>query len=889
LRLGGARAALAAALVLATLLTVPAAGAAEPEGPAAAEVPALNAHWAFDEEAGTEAGDSSGNGWNAGLVNGPVWAAGLFGGAVSLDGNDDYLTIDSGLLNGVGDATVATWIKPAATGTHTVLSGANVDNSNEILLIIKSGTEIRFFSGEEARDYRVWTVPTLNDGDWHHLAFVRDAAGDSLELYLDGVSQGSQAAPVSAMTIEAGGLLIGQEQDSVGGGFNVDQALHGLLDDYYIYDRTLTAEEIAALAEPPADVTPPTAVGSFAASSNGLAVNLAWSGATDPESDIAAYRIYRDTVSGLEKQLLAEVPSGHRSYVDTATDPLTTYYYEISAVNGDELEGPLSPEVNSTTAETGGPGDPDVLGYWSFDDGEGALATDLSSHGNDGTVVGSAAWTTGPINGALTLDSSGNLVDVPRRAIDEQDTMTIALWTKLNRGGTHSLISAANNSNNNELLLIVKKPTLLRFFTGESASSRVDWSVPSINDGEWHHIAVVRDSGSDQVELFLDGQSRGAKSTPLNRIFVTRNGLVFGEEQDVVGGGFNPDQALDGSLDELWIYNRVLSVREIEELALYTPDETPPTAPTELVATANELSIALSWNAASDDDTGVAKYRVYRAMSVEGPWTKIATRGGGSTSYTDHNTLPNTKFYYFVKAVDGAGNVGEWSNVASATTAYASESLIAHWKLDEVEGTVAFDSSLYERNASLRGSPEWGTGVIGNGLNLNPATDYLKLRRSILNGADTLTVAMWMKADSAGTHALFSGANDGNSNEVLLLVKNDTEVRFFTGEQSKSNASWTVPTLTDGQWHHVAVIRDSVNDKVELFVDGKSFGKVAKDLLPLDIAAGGLLMGQEQDSVGGGFNVNQALDGCLDDVRIFDRPLSPLEIQALAFSVLAGK
>ena len=61
---------------------------------------------------------------------------------------------------------------------------------------------------------------------------------------------------------------------------------------------------------------------------------------------------------------------------------------------------------------------------------------------------------------------------------------------------------------------------------------------------------------------------------------------------------------------------------------MYTPDETPPTAPSELVATANGLSISLSWNAATDDDSGVAKYRVYRSMSSEGPWTKIATRGG---------------------------------------------------------------------------------------------------------------------------------------------------------------------------------------------------------------------------------------------------------------------
>jgi hypothetical protein len=731
-------------------------------------------------------------------------------------------------------------------------------------------------------------VPSLNDGDWHHLAFVRDATGDSLELYLDGVSQGSQSAPVSALTIDVDGLVIGQEQDVVGGGFDAAQALDGLLDDYYIIDSMLTAQEIATLAEPPEDVTPPTAVGSFSTYSNGLAVNLAWSKATDPESHIGAYRIYRGTQSGEGKTLLAEVSAGHRSYVDTATDPVTTYYYEISAVNGDDLEGPRSDEESATTAESGGPGDPDVLGYWSLDDGLGTVAADASSHGNDGTVVGSASWTSGSINGALTLGATADLVDVPKRAIDDEDTLTLALWTKLNRSGSHTLVSAANNNNNNELLLIVKNPTLLRFFTGEATNTRVDWSVPSLNDGEWHHIAVVRDSGTDQVELFLDGQSKGAQATPLNRLNVVSGGFVFGEEQDVVGGGYDPDQALDGSLDEVWIYNRVLAVEEIEELAMFTPDTTPPTAPTGLTAVTDELSINLTWSPASDADTGVAKYRVYRSTSSEGPWTKIVTRGGNSTSYTDRNTLPATKYYYLVKAVDGAGNVGEPSNIDFATTVDAIESLIGHWELDETEGTVAVDSSLYERDSNLKGNPIWSTGVIGGGLHIDPDGDYLKLRRAILNGADTVTVAMWVKAEDSGTHALFSGANGGNSNEILLLIKNDTEIRFFTGEKSSSNASWTVPTMTDGQWHHVAVVRDSVKDKVELFVDGVSYGKKSKDLLPLDIAAGGLLMGQEQDSVGGGFDVDQALHGNLDDVRIYDRPLSPAEVEELAFGAPAA-
>jgi len=849
---------------------------------AVAASPQKQAHWSFDETTGLVAADISGNGWNAELVNGPVWTGGLYDGAISLDGADDYLNINNSLLNGVGDATIATWVKPAGAGTHTVLSGANSQNSNEILLIIKSATEVRFFSGEDSASRESWNVPSLVDGAWHHLAFVRNASGDSLELYLDGVSQGSRSTPVGPLAIAADGLIVGQEQDSIAGGFDADQAFDGLLDDYFVFDRVLTAQEVADLADLPEDLTPPTAVDDFTAVADGLAVNLAWSAASDGESGVSAYRIYRDTSGGGAKALLAEIPASELAYVDTATDPLTTYFYEMAAVNGSGLEGPLSPEQNATTAEGGGPGDPHVIGYWSLDETAGTVAADGSNSGNDGTVVGSASWTSGRINGGLTLGTSTDLVDIPSAALDGADTITIALWTKLNSGGTNALVSAANPGNNNELLMNLKTPSQLRFFTGEAANSRVDWSLPSLDDGQWHHLAVVRDSVNNEVEVFLDGQSRGSQATPLRPLDVANGGLVFGEEQDSVGGGFDSSQALDGALDEVWFYNRVLTVQEIEDLALYVPDTTPPSAPGNLVATANGLTVDLTWEAATDAGSGVAGYTVDRSPAGSGPWTEIATPDGAATSFTDAGTLPATTYYYRVTAVDWAGNVGDPSNTDSATTDDANSSLIGHWELDETTGTVAADSSTYDRDATLKGSPTWSAGIIGGGLHLDPNSDYLKLKRAILNGADTLTVAMWMKADSTGTHTLISGANSGNSNEILLLIKGDDEIRFFTGQKSNSLAKWAVPSMTDGEWHHVAVVRDSVTNKVELFVDGVSYGNKSKTLLPLDIAAGGLMIGQEQDSVGGGFSVAQALDGYLDDVRIYDRPLTSAEIAALA-------
>ena len=77
---------------------------------------------------------------------------------------------------------------------------------------------------------------------------TRDVSGSRVELFLDGVSRGTRTAVLSRLSIDPGGLVLAQEQDSVGGGFNSSQALSGSLDEVRFYTRVLTPTEISALA-----------------------------------------------------------------------------------------------------------------------------------------------------------------------------------------------------------------------------------------------------------------------------------------------------------------------------------------------------------------------------------------------------------------------------------------------------------------------------------------------------------------------------------------------------------------------------------------------------------------------------------------------------------------
>lgn len=97
-------------------------------------------------------------------------------------------------------------------------------------------------------------------------------------------------------------------------------------------------------------------------------------------------------------------------------------------------------------------------------------------------------------------------------------------------------------------------------------------------------------------------------------------------------------------------------------------DTTPPSAPSSLSATAiSKRAVSLSWVSSTDTGgSGLANYQVFRSTSPAGPFTQIATVT--SAGYSDNAVQRLTTYWYFVQAVDRAGNLSPGSSVATATT-----------------------------------------------------------------------------------------------------------------------------------------------------------------------------------------------------------------------------
>jgi chitodextrinase len=96
-------------------------------------------------------------------------------------------------------------------------------------------------------------------------------------------------------------------------------------------------------------------------------------------------------------------------------------------------------------------------------------------------------------------------------------------------------------------------------------------------------------------------------------------------------------------------------------------DTTPPTAPTNLVATAaSPAQINLSWTA-STDNVGVTGYKVERCQGAGcANFAQIATPT--ATTFNDSGLTGSTSYSYRVRATDAAGNLSSYSTIASVST-----------------------------------------------------------------------------------------------------------------------------------------------------------------------------------------------------------------------------
>ena len=84
------------------------------------------------------------------------------------------------------------------------------------------------------------------DGAWHHLCFTWENTYGELKLYKNGKFEGQHRGLEVGYTVRSGGhLVLGQDQDTFGGGFQLENTLNAQLAEVNMWDRVLSESEIA--------------------------------------------------------------------------------------------------------------------------------------------------------------------------------------------------------------------------------------------------------------------------------------------------------------------------------------------------------------------------------------------------------------------------------------------------------------------------------------------------------------------------------------------------------------------------------------------------------------------------------------------------------------------
>jgi hypothetical protein len=433
----------------------------------------------------------------------------------------------------------------------------------------------------------------------------------------------------------------------------------------HVYVGTADHLVVYGLLVPPTG--PPSApTGLTAAATSYSSISLSW---TDNSNDESGFRIERST-DNVNFTEVGSVGANVMSFADTGLTAETTYYYRVRAFN---LYNTLSFSVytNTASATTSVEGTYVPANLYHFDEGSGTVTVD-SAGGNNGTLVGSPlpGWILPGEIGNAALSFSGD--GVPQRTNESAvqvandlspvlgQTSSLLFWIKTTQVGNNVHFQApavtgveAAGSGNDINWGYIDGSGHIGVAVGDSGSVL---SANPINDGQWHHIGLTRDSVGGTVNVYVDGALSatgllevGAKTTPF---------YLIGGLSDETGGQTIGASYFNGQLDDVQVYPLVVPPSWISYVALY------PAAPTNLVVTpASGTELDLNWTDNATNETG---FEVWSSVNG-GPFELIAQLPANTTSYADTGLSPGTPFSYFVRAVNSYG-VADSSVVDSGTT-----------------------------------------------------------------------------------------------------------------------------------------------------------------------------------------------------------------------------
>jgi hypothetical protein len=228
--------------------------------------------------------------------------------------------------------------------------------------------------------------------------------------------------------------------------------------------------------------------------------------------------------------------------------------------------------------------DPSLILSFTFDEGNGEEATDLSQYGNNGILKGDPEWVDGKFEGALLFDGVGGFVEVPHAEIlTVEEEVTVMAWINAERhdgpgGSGYQGILAKGNAQRSYSLYLTAAG-IQHFSTAGIGTT----SLTPVPLGEWAHVAAVVVGGGHIY--YLNGEVDGVGGNGINLPGLSDTETVL------VGKTHEGAREFQGAIDEVRIWNRALDADEIEEEMNRGGGETPVKPQSKLATTWAQIKI----------------------------------------------------------------------------------------------------------------------------------------------------------------------------------------------------------------------------------------------------------------------------------------------------------
>jgi len=200
-----------------------------------------------------------------------------------------------------------------------------------------------------------------------------------------------------------------------------------------------------------------------------------------------------------------------------------------------------------------------LVAHWSLD----GNANDVTGNGHNGTIIGATPTSDrlGNANSAYSFDGSDYITVADSADFTlGNNPFTIAAWQKINTfsaDGVYYLMGHSEGPGNTDKWILGLRNDGVSLVT--TPTGWVDVGNYSFQTEVWHHVALQRDGNT--LNAFIDGTSIGSVPFSATITDPAASLLIGTAEFD------RPNRQFVGSIDDVRIYNRTLSISEIQSLA----------------------------------------------------------------------------------------------------------------------------------------------------------------------------------------------------------------------------------------------------------------------------------------------------------------------------------